>query len=132
MENLVKVLNEIANHKENYDEIKELIFTKEMKQKSYNLSEINKITENFFKIKNKALVSVKNYVPLSCLEVFVFYSILFKMSDIHVSIANRLNMFLDQTNASVKDIINGDEYETRILHQDIKKYVDIIIVKYKL
>lgn len=132
MENLVKVLNEIANHKETYDEIKELIFTKEMKQKSYSLSEMNKITDNFFRIKSKALVSVKDYVSLSCSEMFVFYSILFRMADIQVTIANILNMFLDKTNASVKNIINGEEYEVRILYQDIKKYIDIIITKYKL
>ena len=132
MKNLVKVLKEIANHKETYDEIKELIFTKEMKQKSYGLSEMNRITGNFFQIKNKALVSVKDCAPLSCLEMFVFYSILFKMADIQITITNRLNMFLDKTNASVKDIINNEKYEIRILYQDIKKYIDIIITKYKL
>ena len=54
------------------------------------------------------------------------------MTDKQVTIANRLNMFLDKTNASVKNIINGEEYEVRILYQDIKKYIDIIITKCKL
>lgn len=77
----LKFIEVIKNHTETFDEIKDLVFTKERLNKNYEVTEKFNLIFQFQKIKNSAINKILNEQELSFPEGFVIERLIAKYMD---------------------------------------------------
>lgn len=70
-DDVVKFINEVQKHNESFDEIRELVFTKERLNTNYSAIEMLQLSMQFNEIKHSALNKILNNQPLNFPEGFL-------------------------------------------------------------
>ncbi len=80
-EDILNLIDKFQNHNETFEEIKELVFTKERSDKIYNVTEIFNLTIQFQEIKRNAINKALKKEKLNFSEGIVFERLLSKYSN---------------------------------------------------
>ncbi len=122
-EEIMNLLKIIEKHDESYEEIKELIFTDKMKEKKYNTNMQNQIVNNFLKLKQSLIMSLKKDEDLTYMEAFILYRLIVKITNKKESVLNTFNALFDNTQMSMDEFISNKNINVKFPIVYFKQYL---------
>lgn len=122
-----KALQKIEAYDENFEDIKDLIFTDKMKRQSFTEEQQKLIIKNFYKLKEDAIKDASEGAKINFVAAFVLYRILNNKAKINEPIIQTLNKLSDYTDKKVEEL--NKKCFISFPWTDFKDYLDTMEVK---
>lgn len=120
---MLKIMNCIKNHSESFDEIKELIFTKERLGVNYKIGDIFNFIFIFQEIKNSAINKVLNNQKLNFPEGFVIERLIAKYTKQELlSVEEHIEQIKTNCSNNRKEKRKNDKKITKMYYSFLKNF----------
>ncbi len=120
---MLKIMNCIKNHSESFDEIKELVFTKERLGVNYKIGDIFNFIFIFQEIKNSAINKVLNNQKLNFPEGFVIERLIAKYTKQELlSVEEHIEQIKTNCSNNRKEKRKNDKKITKMYYSFLKNF----------
>lgn len=120
---MLKIMNCIKNHSESFDEIKELVFTKERLGVNYKIGDIFNFIFMFQEIKNSAINKVLNNQKLNFPEGFVIERLIAKYTKQELlSVEEHIEQIKKNCSNNRKEKRKNDKKITKMYYSFLKNF----------
>lgn len=120
---MLKIMNCIKNHSESFDEIKELVFTKERLEANYKIGDIFNFIFIFQEIKNSAINKVLNNQKLNFPEGFVIERLIAKYTKQELlSVEEHIEQIKTNCSNNRKEKRKNDKKITKMYYSFLKNF----------
>lgn len=120
---MLKIMNGIKNHSESFDEIKELVFTKERLGVNYKIGDIFNFIFIFQEIKNSAINKVLNNQKLNFPEGFVIERLIAKYTKQELlSVEEHIEQIKTNCSNNRKEKRKNDKKITKMYYSFLKNF----------